>query len=313
MIESLTYKKVEKPSQVAWADKVEYLQRNPTTQFKPGLNILYGANGSGKSTLLKMLALSLAAEQGGTSVVTHSWVSDMLGIRGDGPQLNFEVVHDGQPAMFFDARAKEGLVGGSFDDDFFNLGIFNTMAKGSTGQLGLHRISRMLNVLTGEAERAAQEDGRKKANARAPKGAAADGKKPRTSSSFKRKAAGEKHELIPNGFPQSIEWKIHRGASNETWTRRFAQIDALLAAKAPTGPKTLLFDEPESGYAMGWQAGLWKNIFSQVNPQEFQLIVATHSPFALRIPGANYIEMSPGYLQEAEVAIATLFNRFAPA
>lgn len=87
-------------------------------------------------------------------------------------------------------------------------------------------------------------------------------------------------------------------------------MEALLSAKLPVGPKTMLFDEPESGFSLMWQAGVWKNIFSKVDPKEFQLIIATHSPFALQLPGAHYIEMQQGAILEAEVAVASLLSRF---
>lgn len=311
MIESLTYKKIDKPTMVAWADSVAYLQRCPTTTFKPGLNILYGPNGSGKSTLLKMLANGLAAEQGGTSTVTQSWVGDLFGLIEDDIKVNFDIVHDGQPVMFFDARAKEGLMRGGFDDDFFNLGVANLMARGSAGQLVAGRMDRMLRVLTEdltqtkEAEKATKSASNKKS-------AAQDGgtkHTARSARSFER--AKPTKELVKQGFPQSIDWKITKQSVNSTWQKRLEQIEKRLAGQIPTGPRTMLFDEPESGFSLQWQAGLWNNVFSKVDPAKFQLIVATHSPFALRIPGAHYIEMDPGYMTQSEVAVATLMSRFA--
>lgn len=310
MIESLTYKKIDKPTMVAWADSVAYLQRCPTTTFKPGLNILYGPNGSGKSTLLKMLANGLAAEQGGTSTVTQSWVGDLFGLIEDDIKVNFDIVHDGQPVMFFDARAKEGLMRGGFDDDFFNLGVANLMARGSAGQLVAGRMDRMLRVLTGEAElekaRLAQEQAEviKKATSKQAK------RTGRSASSFQRSARPPR-PLVESGFPQQIQWRITKDSVNSFWQRRLEQAERLLAARIPAGPKTLLFDEPESGFSLPWQSGLWQNVFAQIDPQEFQVIIATHSPFALRIPGANYIEMEPGYMTQSEVAVATLMSRFA--
>lgn len=302
MIESLTYAPVEK-SRWAWVSRVEYLQKQPVTQFKPGLNILFGANGSGKSTVLSLLAQCLAAEQGGTSVVTQSWLSDILNFDGQ-LELPAKVVHDGQPVMYFHARAQEGLIGGSFDDDFFNLGLANTMAKGSTGQLALRRVDRLLSVLL-------------KKNAGEPVAAAA-GKKPaakkatkKTASKIEPRPLGIK-DLVPAGFPAQVEWRIKRERVNDTWSKRLAIAESLLAGTIAQGPRTLIFDEPESGFGLPWQSGLWSNIFSKVDPAEFQVIVATHSPFALRIPGANYIELTPGYMAECEMVMSRLLGRFMP-
>lgn len=296
MIDSLTYKPL-KESVMPWADELDYFKNTPVTEFKPGLNILFGGNGSGKSTVLNLLATSLAAVQGGSSVVTSSWIRDVLGFDGDAVQLPCELVHDGQPVMFFDARAKEGIIGGSFDDDFFAMGVANTIARGSTGQLGLQRLDRLLQVLVEKNTPAQQEQ----APESKPKG------RGRSAKSFARK--GSNPSMTPKGFPASIEWKVSRGSGNDTWSKRFDLIDGLLSAKRPVGPKTLIFDEPESGFSLPWQAGIWANVFAKVDPERFQVIVATHSPFSLGIPGAHYIEMSPGYLRQSQLAVFTLLER----
>lgn len=293
MIDALTIQS-RKESCMPWVEQLDYFKRNPETVFKPGLNILFGSNGSGKSTVLQLLAQTLAAAQGGTSVVTQSWIQDVFTFGGNELQLPCDVVHDGQPVMFFDARAKEGLIGGSFDDDFFSLGIANAMAKGSTGQLGLRRLDRLLSVLVADI----------KARSAAPAQPAATEEKP------KRRTKKPAEPVKPKvGFPTEIEWRINRKSVNEVWQAKLAQVEAMLAAKRDPGPRTFLFDEPESGFSLPWQAGLWSNIFSRVDPAQHQVIVATHSPFALGIPGAHYIEMTPGYLDEAKVAVASLAGR----
>lgn len=301
MIDSLTYKPLAR-GEFPWAAELAYFKEKTVTEFKPGLNIVYGGNGSGKSTLLQLMATSLAAVQGGTSVVTASWLRDVLGFDGDKLRLPCELVHDGQPVMFFDARAQEGLFGGGFDDDFFNLGLANTMAKGSTGQLGLRRIDRLLRVLVKK-----DAPPQKTPEAR-PKDAPA--RRGRSAKSFERKSPSK--SLEPEGFPVEIEWKIARGAAGDRRSERLELIDELLRAKRAEGPKTLIFDEPESGFSLPWQAGLWSNIFGKVDPERFQVIVATHSPFALGIPGANYIEMEPGYLRECLKAARQFVNRLVP-
>lgn len=284
MIESITYTPVAE-SLVPWATDLPYFQRTPTTQFKPGLNILFGANGSGKSTLLHLLALSLAAAQGGTSVVTTTWMSDIFGWSA-GIKLPCDVVHDGQPIMSFDARATEGLIGGGFDDDFFQLGFENTMARGSSGERILQRADRMLAVLVH-----AKQDGEPVE----PK---------KSTASARTRKAGAKSKKVTESrpipvFPKEVEWRVSRDRVNSVWADRVPAIEKLLAARCPQGPQTMLFDEPESGCSLQWQAGLWRNLFAQVDPEKYQLIIATHSPFALGLPNANYIELSPGYVDSA--------------
>lgn len=300
MIDSLTFKRLDE-SALPWADNLGYFKSAPRTEFKPGLNIVFGANGSGKSTVLQLLATSLAALQGGTSVVTSDWMRGLFGFRGNGLNLPCDVVHDGQPVMFFDARAREGLMGGSFDDDFFDLGVANALSKGSTGQLGLQRLDRVLQVLL------------KKQDAEAPPPVAAPKPEPKPASRGKTlkdlERRGGAKSLVPQGFPKQVEWRVPREGYNESSAARLALVEELLRAKRPVGPKTFILDEPESGYSLPWQARLWE-ILSNIDPERHQVIVATHCPFALCIPGANYIEITPGYLLECQAAMLAQANRF---
>lgn len=282
-----------------WTRELSYFKENPVTQFQPGLNIVFGGNGSGKSSLLQMLALSLAAKQGGSSVVTSSWVSEVFGYTGASCRLPCDVTHDGQPLMFMDARASEGLIAGSFDDDFFEMGLANTLTKGSTGELVISRLNRLLEVLVAPPE--ASDTGNPSCDGEAGK------RKGTTLKDLSRKEG--RKSLVPSGFPEKIEWRIPLKGSSASVQDRIDGVAALLRAKCDKGPRTLIFDEPESGFSLPWQAALWQNIFSKVDPTRFQVIVATHSPFALHIPGARYIELTPGYLRQSENAVRALLAR----
>jgi ABC-type multidrug transport system ATPase subunit len=148
-------KQVKKSSSRGLRNPYDYIAAVPgvagkTFTFKPGLNILVGQNGAGKSTVLKACALSLAAHQGGYSVVTQSWVQDLLGFSGDRIQYPWEVTHDGLPMYFIDPRIATGLSNGAFDEDFFAAGLANTVARSSTGEKTLSRIDQAVGVIIGK-------------------------------------------------------------------------------------------------------------------------------------------------------------------
>jgi ABC-type cobalamin/Fe3+-siderophores transport system ATPase subunit len=157
MITKITFtkKQVKKSTTRGRRNAYDYIADVPavngkTFKFKPGLNILVGQNGAGKSTVLKACALSLAAHQGGYSVVTQSWVQDLFGFSGDSIQYPWEVTHDGQPVYFIDPRIATGLAHGAFDEDFFAAGVANTVARGSTGEKTLSRINQAISVIIGK-------------------------------------------------------------------------------------------------------------------------------------------------------------------
>lgn len=290
--------KLDSRGPLPWAGSTEYFKNHPVTEFKPGLNIIFGGNGSGKSTMLQMLALALAARQGGTSTVTTTWLNEILGFGKDKLDLPFAVKHDGQPIMYFDARKPEGLDSGAFDDDFFSLGVVNTMRKGSTGQQGLGRLERFLYVLKNPDT----------VSSPPAKAAPQKSRAPRTAKSFQRKPGPL---VSAEGFPASITWKVDKTTVNDYWMGKVGAAQKLLAASIPTGPKTIILDEPDSGYSFKWQAALWETILGAIDPAKLQVIVATHSPFALGLQGANYIEISPGYVREAELAMWALHHRLS--
>jgi predicted ATPase len=89
---------------------------------------------------------------------------------------------------------------------------------------------------------------------------------------------------------KEVQWNAYK--SQEPF---IAAVDAMLASNAPDGPRTILLDEPDRSLDLDNAAKVWKQLPFPRSPR--QLIVATHSPFALNIAGAKYIELTPGYLE----------------
>ena len=83
----------------------------------------------------------------------------------------------------------------------------------------------------------------------------------------------------------------------------------LKGSKAKTGmPKqqTILLDEIEANLDFAHQAMVWKTIRTLVEDGKHQVIVASHSPFAINVPGAHYIETTEGYLEASRAALRLL-------
>jgi hypothetical protein len=110
-------------------------------------------------------------------------------------------------------------------------------------------------------------------------------------------------------FPEKIDFRAGVTSVSDTWKPRLDAALKLLEAQIPKGPKTLIFDEPESGLAIPAQGNLFNLLFKAARKNGFQIIVATHSPFSLCLPDANYIEMTPDYLKYAQDAIGTVHAR----
>lgn len=110
-------------------------------------------------------------------------------------------------------------------------------------------------------------------------------------------------EVITGTVPEVI-WKFSRDRCNSTWARRVELATFFLQGNATKGLPTMLLDEPERSYDLNTQVGIWR--FLRAYADQVQFIVASHSLFALKIPEAHYIELSPRYLAKSEAALHLL-------
>lgn len=111
------------------------------------------------------------------------------------------------------------------------------------------------------------------------------------------------NEVIAGEIPE-VEWKMDRARVADVWQERIDAAKAILKKNGKKGPPTILLDEPERSYDLNAQAGTWKLLRAYAD--EVQFIVASHSLFALKIPDAHYIELSPGYLKLSEGVLEIL-------
>lgn len=254
MIESLI---ITDPARLptSWWKDVPHLARQAEWPFGTGLTILWGPNGCGKSTLLTLMALLMHAEQGGRSAITeHSisalWKNKFSFEPSRDKSLDYlmgaTVRSDGQAIRYINPTKSVGLSRGGFDDDFFGSGIQIAMARGSGGQMTLHKLSSLFR---------------------------------------------DRDPLAHDMLGERI---------NSTWKGAKQATTACLQPAIPVGPLTVLLDEPDLHLDIPSQANLWGQIKRLAKKE--QIIVATHSIFAVNVKGATYIDLVPGYLEECRKA-----------
>jgi energy-coupling factor transporter ATP-binding protein EcfA2 len=111
------------------------------------------------------------------------------------------------------------------------------------------------------------------------------------------------NEIIAGKVPE-VEWKIRRELVSDVWRERIDRAKSLLKKNGKKGPPTILLDEPERSYDLNAQVGVWRLL--RAYSDQVQFIVASHSLFALKIPDAHYIELSPRYLAGSEAVLDIL-------
>jgi predicted ATPase len=111
------------------------------------------------------------------------------------------------------------------------------------------------------------------------------------------------NEIVAGEVPE-VEWKFSRENLRGSWADRAKLATFFLKGNAEKGPPTILLDEPERSYDLNAQVGVWR--FLRAHADQIQFIVASHSLFALKIPDAHYIELSPRYLAGSEAVLEIL-------
>ena len=101
--------------------------------------------------------------------------------------------------------------------------------------------------------------------------------------------------------PEKIKYDVS-GVREEAAKEHFGE--------SQDGRKTIILDEPEAGLSLVYQNGLWINLMRALS-KDHQVIVATHSPFALSIIDANYIETEEGIVDKSKDALNMLFDRIS--
>ena len=101
-----------------------------------------------------------------------------------------------------------------------------------------------------------------------------------------------------------VNTKVRRQYINSTWQEWYDIAMEFLKGTAKKGPATILLDEPERSFDLPLQAQCWR--FIRAAARSHQIIVASHSVFALNIPEASYVEMEAGYLEASKKSVGLL-------
>lgn len=95
-------------------------------------------------------------------------------------------------------------------------------------------------------------------------------------------------------------------AMKATWDAAVASVKGGKHVAGTPKQQIVLLDEVDHNLDFAHQAMVWKTLRALVDEGKHQVIIASHSPFAVNVPGAHYIETSPGYLDAARKALRML-------
>lgn len=98
------------------------------------------------------------------------------------------------------------------------------------------------------------------------------------------------------GEPAEIDRRIKAEGVNDSWAKQLKVAEHFLKGSGKKGQPTVLLDEPERSFDLPTQVMIWR--FIRAYSKQVQFIVASHSFFALGLPGVNYIELTDGYLEQ---------------
>lgn len=244
--------------------KVPFCAKQKTIEFKPGLNIVFGPNGSGKSTLVTTLAALLHCKQSGLQHVTEESCREIAEV-----------------SFFKDFKAKDPSL------------PFHAHTLRHDGD-----EVRFASAVMDLADKSYFDDTfiREQIQLKFTK---------RDSSAGQNSMANiNRIVMAPRRRGEPVPQSIRRSNLNDTWGAVFDHVVASLVGKKEDGPDqmTLLLDEPERSMDFERQAEVWEAL--RILGQRTQVIVATHSMFALGLPDAHYIETSDDAVKVATKSLS---------
>lgn len=257
-----------------YAAKLPTLQDRDIT-WSPGLNILFGPNGCGKTSLLKILGAfsgviegmgwsryAPPAKLGGDPEERERYLQNysFLMEKLSPGKCSAEVDWDGQPAFLNSAEASANAMRSFSEDD----GVMGTTDKlvdmfGHSSQ-GQQRIYHMNKIM---------------------------------------KVLANPPDI---SVPPETDYKNYNSSWTDVMDAFVTHVKSCRENYVGEQRITLLWDEPDRSLDIPSQALLWGLTDPKTGlmclARRMQVIVATHSPFALLAPEANILDLQEGYAAE---------------
>jgi len=259
-----------------YALKLERLKM--PVKFEKGLSILFGPNGCGKSTLLKIVAAYCSIDCSGGNVKTGGWSKLMAPLSCEGKlpdgyckltpgKCKAKVEWDGTPTLFADASVTDQT---NFSHFWDNKEDSPDGMSGMDDQLAImfsHPSSGQLRLVQLK----------------------------KYIDTLKKPAP------VITEMPKNAK----RGSYNDVWTKSYQKQIDYFNSLPRTGPITFMLDEPDKSLSMENQMQFWTMLIPNLLTK-FQVIVATHCPFALIHVNANWIDFDPEYRAKSLEALRKL-------
>lgn len=269
MFERIHLKDLKSSEMFGYAAELPFFKGRKTLEFKPGLNVLFGPNGSGKSTVLRLLASTMGATQGGLSVVTETLVHETVTLRGFSANR--------KTTDKIGVRVEHDGQPVVYADPRKPVGLDGSSFDNDFMQAGL------VEALQGKRLSHGQQ-------------------------SSSRINAALAVLLKRAKAPTEVKWAMRKENVNDVWVAGLEIVEKRMEPTCERGQLTVILDEPEANFSLKWQETAWAILSKASVRKNFQVIVASHSPFALELPGANYIDFEEGYREELTQMLRAKFG-----
>lgn len=280
---------LDEHSGFSYARKIKGLR---SLTFTNGLNLILGQNGSGKSTLAKLIAAGCWADKAGFPHLTKLSVMNRTRTDGQMRLSAIKVVHDGQ-VLYADAANQsdpETDVG-----KFLRQFTARELMRISHGERTLTNMGTAFSLLQQIVQPERFRDLRALVDQRLRRF-----KKAPPESKIQELQEQELEKLAADGLRP---FKVFPPAVEEPVDLLLSKAKANFKAQLAPGKPTLLLDEPDRSLSISVQGRLWAMICDARVRATYQIIVVSHSFFALEaaqlLKGANVIEMSPNFVRNS--------------